>query len=111
MRTTRRTSRTLSSTQAVAPIPDRPSSGACGRGLPRRLSHPGARLRRGVSSDDALAVLQQPIGSYWHDGMWKEGFYDPASKVFIGQGPDGGIMTVMTNVSKAYIKRLLEAAP
>ncbi len=64
---------------------------------------------RGVTPAQAEEVLQQPVGSYWHEGMWKEGFYDNSSKIFIGQGPDGGITTVMTNVSKAYVKRLLAA--
>jgi hypothetical protein len=68
-------------------------------------------LERGVSQAQAREVLQNPVGAYWHDGMWKDGFYDSAAKIFIGRAPDGNVTTVITGASKAYVQRLLEARP
>jgi hypothetical protein len=61
---------------------------------------------RGVSADQARSVLQKEPFSYYHDGQWKMGYYDPRSKVFIAKTIDGNINTIMTNVDKAYIGRL-----
>ncbi len=68
--------------------------------------------RRGVSEDVAWEIIEgQPGFSYWHDGLWKTGYYDPIRKIFIGQGPDGGFTTVITNASRQYIDGLMAARP
>jgi hypothetical protein len=61
---------------------------------------------RGVSQEDAQAVLQRTPFSYYHEDQWKLGFYDSRSKVFVAKTIDGNVNTVMTNVSPAYINRL-----
>jgi hypothetical protein len=61
---------------------------------------------RGVSSEDASAVLARQPFSYYHDGQWKLGYYDPNSKVFVARTVDGNVNTVMTNIDQAYINRL-----
>ncbi|MEU7244916.1 polymorphic toxin-type HINT domain-containing protein [Streptomyces sparsogenes] len=61
---------------------------------------------RGVSVEDAQAVLKKEPFSYYHDDQWKMGYYDPKSKVFVAKTIDGNINTVMTDVEKAYINRL-----
>lgn len=69
--------------------------------------HATQRLeRRGVSAEDAQAVLKKEPFSYNHDDQWKLGYYDPRSKVFVAKTVDGNVNTVMTNVEQAYINRL-----
>lgn len=60
--------------------------------------------QRGVSAEDAQAVLSRQPFSYHHDDQWKMGYYDPGSKVFVARTVDGNVNTVMANVSQAYIK-------
>lgn len=62
--------------------------------------------QRGVSAEEAKAVLEREPFSYYHDDQWKTGYYDPSSKVFVAKTVDGNVNTVMTNVEKAYINRL-----
>ncbi|MFI6285031.1 polymorphic toxin-type HINT domain-containing protein [Streptomyces sp. NPDC051018] len=62
--------------------------------------------QRGVSAEDARAVLGREPFSYHHDDQWKTGYYDPNSKVFVAKTIDGNVNTVMTDVSQAYINRL-----
>ncbi|WP_433270824.1 RHS repeat-associated core domain-containing protein [Actinosynnema sp. CS-041913] len=62
--------------------------------------------QRGVSAEDARAVLGRESFSYRHEDQWKLGHYDPSSKVFVAKTIDGNINTVMTNVDKSYIDRL-----
>lgn len=61
---------------------------------------------RGVSQEDAQAVLEGPAFSYYHDDQWKSGYSDPRSKVFVAKTIDGNVNTVMTNVDQAHINRL-----
>ncbi|MEU0157045.1 polymorphic toxin-type HINT domain-containing protein, partial [Micromonospora fulviviridis] len=75
--------------------------------VPGLTGHALQRLQqRGVSVDEARAALSKDPFSYYHDGQWKSGYYDPRSKVFIAKTIDGNINTVMTGVDKAYINRL-----
>lgn len=72
--------------------------------------HAVQRLQqRGVSEEDAQAVLERTPFSYRHDDQYKIGYYDPDSKIFVAKTVDGNINTVMTNVDQAYINRLREA--
>lgn len=61
---------------------------------------------RGVSVEQARLALGKEPFSYFHEGMWKSGYYDPSSKVFIAKTVDGNINTIMNNVDKSYIRRL-----
>jgi histidinol phosphatase-like PHP family hydrolase len=46
---------------------------------------------------------------YFHDGVHKLGYYNPLTKIFVGQAKDSGnIITVITNVGKNYINNLLK---
>ncbi|WP_449486056.1 polymorphic toxin-type HINT domain-containing protein [Streptomyces avidinii] len=90
---------TLAPTPAPAPTPPSASSAF--------TSHSLQRLReRGVSPEEALQVLGNQPFSYRHDDLWKSGYYDPSTKIFIAKTIDGNINTVMTNVERAYINRL-----
>ncbi len=64
---------------------------------------------RRVSEAQAKKVLDRDPFTYFHDGQWKFGYYDPSSKIFIGKTIDGNLTTVMINVDKAYIRRLQQA--
>jgi len=69
--------------------------------------HATQRLeQRGVSVEDAQAVLGREPFSYFHDDQWKLGYYDPSSKVFVAKTIDGNVNTVMTGVNQAYVDNL-----
>jgi len=83
-----------------APAPQSASSAFTAHAL-QRLS------QRGVSPEDAEQVLRNQPFSYFHDDQWKTGYYDSGSEIFIAKTIDGNINTVMTNVNRAYINRLM----
>ncbi|MCM2417701.1 hypothetical protein [Streptomyces sp. RKAG293] len=62
--------------------------------------------QRGVSEEDAQAVLGKKPFSEHHDDQWKMGYCDPNSKVFVAKANDGNVNTAMTNVGRSYINRL-----
>ncbi|MDU0294016.1 polymorphic toxin-type HINT domain-containing protein [Saccharothrix longispora] len=58
--------------------------------------HAAQRLeQRGVSSEDARAVLAGEPFSYYHEEQWKLGYYDAQSKVFVAKTIDGNVNTVI----------------
>ena len=65
---------------------------------------------RGVS----ISALEKPLGQtpfrYFHEGVWKTGFYDPASRIFAGS-IDGELTTVIKDATQRYIDNLMRAAP
>jgi RHS repeat-associated protein len=67
--------------------------------------------RIGVGNErNVLNVLQnsKPF-NYFHEGSNKIGYYDQASKMFVGKAADTGkITTIITNASKNYIKNLIK---
>jgi RHS repeat-associated protein len=66
---------------------------------------------RGISLDQARGLLESGNSfQYFHDGVWKTGFYDPASKLFIGSA-NGTVVTVIRGASQNYINNLLAAHP
>jgi RHS repeat-associated protein len=70
-------------------------------------SHAMQRMvRRGVSEEDARAVLDRDPFSYWHGDQWKLGYYDPNSRVFVAKTIDGNVNTVITDVNPSYIDHL-----
>lgn len=73
--------------------------------------HAALRMtQRGISIDAAEATLRQSSFQYFHQGVWKTGFYDPASRIFIGT-VDGRLTTVIDNVTANYISNLQAATP
>lgn len=65
---------------------------------------------RGVSLSQLGQVVKTEPFSYFHEGVWKTGFYDPASKIFVGS-VDNIITTVITNVKPQYIENLKRVMP
>ncbi len=67
--------------------------------------------QRGVAMDQVQTIMNtaKPF-QYFHNGVWKTGFYDPVSKIFVGQ-VDEVITTVITNVKPQYIENLQKATP
>lgn len=73
--------------------------------------HTALRMtQRGISIDAVESTLSQPSFDYFHQGVWKVGYYDPVSRVFVGS-VNGVVTTVIDNVSQNYINNLLAAAP
>lgn len=71
--------------------------------------HAVQRMRmRGVSEEDARTVLERQPFDYLKDGEWRLGYYDPKSKVFVAKTPEGNVATVMVNVNRSYIDRLMK---
>ena len=66
---------------------------------------------RGVSSGRVQQTLNvaKPF-EYFHDGVWKTGYYDASTRTFVARVGDE-ISTVITDVSKDYIRGLKEANP
>ena len=73
--------------------------------------HAALRMtQRGISIDAAESTLGQPSFQYFHQGVWKTGYYDPSSRIFIGT-VDGRLTTVINNASPNYIANLQAATP
>ena len=79
-----------------------------------------------VTDHAALALSQRNVGihalddlvsssegfPYWHDGLWKTGYYDPATRLFAGTA-EGRVTTVIqgSRVNANYINNLQAARP
>jgi len=50
----------------------------------------------------------QPF-EYFHEGIWKSGYYDPISKIFVAR-VDKLVRTVIANVKPQYVENLKRAA-
>ncbi|GGV33827.1 hypothetical protein GCM10010182_67030 [Actinomadura cremea] len=61
---------------------------------------------RGVSREQAEALLRQTPFSYYHEDQWKLGYYDPKSQVFVARTIDGNVNTIIVEADKPYIERL-----
>jgi len=73
--------------------------------------HAALRMtQRGISIDAAESTLGQPSFQYFHQGVWKTGYYDPSSRIFIGT-VDGRLTTVINNATPNYIANLQAATP
>jgi hypothetical protein len=66
--------------------------------------------QRGVSIPALENTLSQTPFRYFHEGAWKTGFYDPASRVFAGS-INGEVTTIINGVKPGYIENLMRAAP
>ena len=62
-----------------------------------------------VGTLDDVVSTQKPF-DYFHDGVWKVGFYDAAQGGFVGSVGDT-ITTVITDVTPSYINNLKAATP
>ena len=64
--------------------------------------------RIGVGNENTvLSTLKKQPFEYLHDGASKMGYYDAASRIFVGQIKDTGkITTVITNASQKYVNNL-----
>ncbi len=59
-----------------------------------------------VGTVNRVMNLSKPF-SYFHDGVMKNGYYDEASRVFVGQIQSSGLVkTVITNVTPNYVENL-----
>jgi hypothetical protein len=73
--------------------------------------HAALRMtERGISINAAEAALAQTPFLYFHNKVWKSGYYDPTSKIFIGT-VGGRITTVINNAEPGYIENLKAAVP
>jgi len=67
--------------------------------------------QRGVNIEQVQAVVagNKPF-RYFHEGVWKTGYYDPTTKIFVGS-VNNVITTVITNVKPRYIQNLTGKLP
>ena len=73
--------------------------------------HAALRMtQRGVSIDAAESTLSQQPFRYYHQDVWKTGYYDPTSRLFLGT-VDGRVTTVITRATPTYINNLKAALP
>ena len=78
----------------------------------RISDHALDRLRlRGISTEVmAETILKGEHFQYFHDGIWKDGYYDKRSALFVGV-VDEIITTAIKGVSDSYIANLKAGAP
>jgi hypothetical protein len=67
--------------------------------------------QRGVTLEQVQTTISnsKPF-QYFHEGVWKTGFYDPVTKIFVGQAGET-VTTVIANVKPQYIENLQKVAP
>ncbi len=75
-------------------------------------SHALLRMsERGVTPDQVQSVIEKGERFlYFHEGVWKTGYYDSATKIFVGRVGDV-ITTVIANVKPKYIENLKRLMP
>ena len=67
--------------------------------------------QRGLRTEEVYSVIQRtkPF-RYFHEGVWKTGYYDPVTRIFVGQVGDT-ITTVMARVNARYIESIKGEMP
>jgi hypothetical protein len=66
---------------------------------------------RGISLEEVESAFENAESfSYFHEGVWKTGYYDPVSKIFMGE-INGTVTTVINNTSPQYIQNLKDLKP
>ncbi len=78
-----------------------------------RLSRHAARrmTERGIATAMLVEALTNGEGfRYFHEGSWKDGYYDRSTGVFVGV-IDEVITTVIRGASESYIANLRAGAP
>lgn len=72
--------------------------------------HAAQRMtQRGISIDAVDTALATQSFRYFHDGVWKTGYYDAGSKVFVGTVI--GTATTVIKTGQNYINNLKAAGP
>ena len=74
--------------------------------------HAAQRItQRGLTLDavEGVVTQQQPF-RYFHEGVWKIGYYDPTSRIFVGT-VDDTLSTVINNATPKYIRNLQVVQP
>ena len=66
--------------------------------------------QRNINVQQLEATLAKEPFPYFHEGVWKTGYYDPATKLFAGS-VRGEITTVINNATPQYIRNLMRARP
>jgi len=75
------------------------------------IEHAARRMsERHVSLEAVENTLSLSPFPYYHDGVWKMGYYDSKSKIFVGT-LGNEVKTVIDNVSANYIRNLKAARP
>ncbi len=73
--------------------------------------HAAERMtQRGISIDALDATLSNPSFQYWHEGIWKTGYYDPATKIF-AETVNDTVTTMINKASQNYINNLKAVTP
>ena len=74
--------------------------------------HAARRItQRGLSLDIVENVVtKQKAFQYFHEGVWKTGYYDAASRVFVGT-VNNTVRTVIGGASANYIRNLQGVRP
>lgn len=73
--------------------------------------HASQRMtQRGISIDAAESALKQEPFQYFHQDVWKTGYYDPTGRLFVGT-VDGRVTTLINNASPNYIANLQAGTP
>jgi len=68
--------------------------------------------KREVSIDQLQQALQLKPFRYFHEGVWKLGYYDVANRIFVAVDEvTQKIITVITNVQPQYIENLQKVVP
>jgi hypothetical protein len=73
--------------------------------------HAALRMtQRGISIDAAETTLARTPFPYFHSGVWKSGYYDPTSRIFLGT-VGGRVTTVINGAKPGYIENLKAVVP
>jgi len=74
--------------------------------------HAFDRMRvRGISAKDMKTVIENgETFQYFHDGVWKTGYYDPVTGTFVST-LNGKTLTVINDVTPNYINNLKAVQP
>lgn len=68
-------------------------------------------VERGISLSDLETVIKNGESfQYFHEGVWKTGYYDPVSKIFFGV-KNAEVTTVIRDVTTNYIDNLKRVKP
>ncbi len=65
---------------------------------------------RVITMDQVRQAAQMPSFPYFHQGVWKTGYYDPTTRIFVGTY-DKLATTVIGNVKPQYISSLISKHP
>ena len=75
-------------------------------------THALARMEeRGVSREQVLRAVERGESfPYYHQSVWKTGYYDPGQKLFLATD-QAVVITVITGATRGYVERLKRKKP